>query len=414
MAASPAAASAALIPAVAAPAAAPAALTALAKQLRRALLRFEAEVVGLPQDEQRAAGQAITHTSGLLQVLESDFGLRCDARRSGRHREERCLRAWRTRFYRANRQLRSLRKTLDELKSKNLRRLTHHWVVSVGLADPHANTRSVASWCREFAIDVEQLPISHASVASVRDAFGNIIWKMNQADALIYAETAEHGFLVLRHLHDEATMRLRSTAAEPAAPPGRSAAPTDRRAPRHGRFSKIQNSVVHLHRSATPGDGFRLLFELQPLDRKDAATLATSLHSVAVSAIHACSQSKRTRLIHCVVGDGVYANGLAASRACLRRDCDVGERASERETETERERESESERARERERERERETERERAPEQASERERERENERERERDFLRDRERDTDNTRPRSGSAAPLAVDGTKWHWSK
>jgi hypothetical protein len=94
MAASPAVVAAALIPAVAAPAAAPAALTALAKQLRRALLRFEAEVVGLPQDEQRAAGQAITHTSGLLQVLESDVGLRCDARRSGRHREERCLRAW--------------------------------------------------------------------------------------------------------------------------------------------------------------------------------------------------------------------------------------------------------------------------------------------------------------------------------
>ena len=103
MAAPPAAASAALIPAVAAPAAAPTALTALAKQLRRALLRFEAEVVGLPQDEQRVAGQAITYTSGLLQVLESDFGLRCDARRSRRQREERCLRAWRSRLYRATR-----------------------------------------------------------------------------------------------------------------------------------------------------------------------------------------------------------------------------------------------------------------------------------------------------------------------
>ena len=120
MAASPAAASAALFPTVAAPAAASAALTPLAKQLRRALLRFEAEVVGLPQDEQSVAGQAVTHTSGLLQVLESDFGLKCDARRSGRHREERCLRAWRNRLYRANRQLRSRRKTLDEVKLEEL------------------------------------------------------------------------------------------------------------------------------------------------------------------------------------------------------------------------------------------------------------------------------------------------------
>ena len=76
---------------------------------------------------------------------------------------------------------------MGELKSKNVRRLTHQWVVSAGLVDPNGSTRSVAPWCREFATDVEQLPISHASVASVRDAFGNLILKMNQAGALIYA-----------------------------------------------------------------------------------------------------------------------------------------------------------------------------------------------------------------------------------
>ena len=145
-------------------------------------------------------------------------------------------------YYRCNDKYRSLSKTVKELESKFHYCLSHHWVVSVGLSDPIASTRSVASWCREFAIDVQQFPISHASVASVRDAFGNILLKMNREDAKRYGETAKSGFLVVRHLHDEATMRLRSEATSAPASAG----------PRRGKYSKIQNAVVDLHRSSSP------------------------------------------------------------------------------------------------------------------------------------------------------------------
>ena len=99
---------------------------------------------------------------------------------------------------------------------------------------------------------------------------------------------------------------------EPAAPVARLSAPT-----RTGRYSKIQNSVITLHHSAGADDSFPLLCELQALARKDAATLATSLRLVANAACQAragsaASGAGATRLVHCVVGDVVSANQLAA------------------------------------------------------------------------------------------------------
>ena len=75
-----------------------------------------------------------------------------------------------------------------------------------------------------------------------------------------------------------------------------------------------KNSVVTLHRSACEEYPIPLLCELQALGRKDSATLATSLHSVAsaVREARVGSFNGRMRLIHCIVGDGVAANQLAA------------------------------------------------------------------------------------------------------
>ena len=175
-----------------------------------------------------------------------------------------------------------------------------------GLGDPTTSIRSVESWCREFAIaEEEKLPISHTSVSVMRDTFGHLLLEMSKQDETRYVQGAPHGFVVARHLHDEATMRSRSKlpslAAAPAAP-ALAAAPTAAPAPlaapaagpaapapaaapaapapaagpaagpadpapaaaqaaapaadplpaptRPGRYSKIQNSVVTLHRPA--------------------------------------------------------------------------------------------------------------------------------------------------------------------
>ena len=69
-----------------------------------------------------------------------------------------------------------------------------------------------------------------------------------------------------------------------------------------------------LHRSANFEYPVSLLCELQALASKDSATLATSLRSVASPLCQARTGSLHgsTRIVHSVVGDGVYANQLAA------------------------------------------------------------------------------------------------------
>ena len=53
-------------------------------------------------------------------------------------------------------------------------------------------------------------PLSHHTVGRVRDAFADIIMEHNRADTGRFAQRARHGFILVRHLHDEATMRMRS------------------------------------------------------------------------------------------------------------------------------------------------------------------------------------------------------------
>ena len=73
--------------------------------------------------------------------------------------------------------------------------LDRAWVVRVAL--------------QEFSQDGDR-PMSHHTVGRVRDAFADIIMEHNRADTGRFAQRARHGFILVRHLHDEATMRMRS------------------------------------------------------------------------------------------------------------------------------------------------------------------------------------------------------------
>ncbi len=158
---------------------------------------------------------------------------------------------------------------------------------------------------------------------------GQLLLDMNRADLTSFAQAASDGFLVIRHLRDEATMRLRSTvevepfrgttaapvaAGDPAVPTAvrEAAAPAADQAgfPRRGRSSKIQNSVVSLHHGPGGSAQLQMLLELQPLGRKDARTLATALHEVPN--VIARATHGATKLIHCLVGDGVPTHAAAA------------------------------------------------------------------------------------------------------
>ena len=301
----------------------------LGQPLLRALRRFLIGAAAMTGAE-RELHRAISHAKALQTVLENDLLLEPElaarGRRPGPHVTK--WNHWRRRYYKANAQCRSLSQSLEQFKAKTSKRIAWRWAVVAGLGDPTTSTRSVESWCREFAIaDEEKIPISHTSVAAMRDTFGHILLEMNKQDVTRYVQSAPHGFVVIRHLHDEASMRLRSTlpspaaapaapasAAAPAAAPAASSAPALPAPTRTARYSKVQNSVVTLHRSACEEYPMSLLCELQALGRKDSATLATSLHSVAsaVREARVGSLNGRMRLIHCIVGDGVAANQLAA------------------------------------------------------------------------------------------------------
>ncbi len=205
--------------------------------------------------------------------------------------------------------------------------VSRHWQVSAGLSDPNTSTRSVETWCREFNVDGNAAnagpPLSHSYVSTLRSVFGQLLLDMNRADVMSFAQAASDGFLVIRHLHDEATMRLRSTvevepfrgttaapAADPAVPTAVGDAAPAAAQPRRGRSSKIQNSVVTLHHGPADDARLEMLLELQPLGRKDARTLATALHEVA--SVVAQATHRGTKVIHCLVGDGVPTNAAAA------------------------------------------------------------------------------------------------------
>ncbi len=173
------------------------------------------------------------------------------------------------------------------------------WAVSAGLSDPNTSTRSVETWCREF--NHEAAPLSHSYVSCLRNVLGELLLGMNRKDVKAFVAAAPGRFLVIKHLHDEATMRLRSTAAP--AVMASTAAPAVRI-----RSSKIQNAVVTLH--VAPDTMLPMLVELQPLMRKDARTIASSLRSVVGEVCR--DAPSQLRVVHCIVGDGVATNAAAA------------------------------------------------------------------------------------------------------
>ena len=189
---------------------------------------------------------------------------------------------------------------------KPSRRLGTHWLVNAGLSEPRVSLRLVEAWCRDFAFG-EGSPLSHSTVSQARDTFGHLLVAFNRKDVARYTDGITHGFVIVRHLHDEATMRMRSKL--PAAP-----AAEHVRGPLRSRSSKIQNNVVTMHRN-TKDKQLPVLLELQPLARKDAETVATALRGVidtVGTAMAASTQGRVVRVIHCLVGDGIFTNVAAA------------------------------------------------------------------------------------------------------
>ena len=171
--------------------------------------------------------------------------------------------------------------------------------------------------------------IQRTSIESIRDAFLGVAVKMLEDTAAAHVARSHREFVqaapaprpdpglsqaALRagdfscftvaclHVHDEASLRLRSSANTDAAAPGRS------------RKSSVQQHAISLFSS--PGDGHPLPVELDALNDKSAITLATALERAVRSAAAVARRGVPADAViffsHILVGDGVQTNAAAA------------------------------------------------------------------------------------------------------
>ena len=94
-------------------------------------------------------------------------------------------------------------------------RIQHLWLVRAGLSDPNLPARTVSSHLLEFPEEETQV-ISHTHVGAVRDAFAHIIQRFNskEVEAAVAQTIMQDRPIVLCHIDDEASMRLRSMAVD--------------------------------------------------------------------------------------------------------------------------------------------------------------------------------------------------------
>ncbi len=200
--------------------------------------------------------------------------------------------------------------TLQRREGHKLMNLT---IVQVGLSDPTNSARSVEEHAREFNVFPSDLPpVGRTSVCWLRHAFARVLRRLCRLAARAYTSESTHGFVCFRHLHDEASMRMRSFLAGA----GPSEGGTRVLRMHRSRSSKVQNNSCTIH--IDPASEVPWLTELQPLARKDADTLCYAIFSVLEGLLAALGEGEdtipvvvppagrlRPRLIHILVG-GLY------------------------------------------------------------------------------------------------------------
>ena len=145
-------------------------------------------------------------------------------------------------------------------------RVTAVWCLRAGLSDPKHSLRSVSSYLADFADEAGQNPMGKTSVAQIRDGFAETIIRLNHrevSEALLASGVSDT--VCLHHVHDEASMRVRSSLqAQPAAGI-------------MSRYSKVQNNCLRL---CTAGRSLEVFTHLHALALKDTPTLARALVDV--------------------------------------------------------------------------------------------------------------------------------------
>ena len=191
--------------------------------------------------------------SGLQEVYPPQAATAASAPRPVRRRHQQQVRRWQHRAAKAQ------ATSTDQPKINS--RVTAVWCVRAGLSDPKHSLRSVSSYLADFADEAGQNPTCKTSVACIRDGFAETIIRLNRrevSEALLASGVSDT--VCLHHVHDEASMRVRSSLqAQPAAGI-------------RSRYSKVQNNCLRL---CTAGRSLEVFIHLHALALKGTPNISS-------------------------------------------------------------------------------------------------------------------------------------------
>ena len=105
-----------------------------------------------------------------------------------------------------------LEEELKQHKGKVGGRVAMLWWLRAGLSPANVPLRQVQQFLASCSSLDEQSPLSHSSVAAARDAFAQVLRMLNKADLRVRCKPglSQKKPVIIQHLHDEASLRLRS------------------------------------------------------------------------------------------------------------------------------------------------------------------------------------------------------------
>ena len=254
--------------------------------------------------------RSIQKSRELIEVLRHDLNL--DAFKRRKLRSSLTVRQFQSRCAKLRHKCKKLQAEVDLIKGEKLAgRVQHVWCIRAGLAPPNIPPQSLSELCKDFGVE-EAKVLSRTYITQVRDAFTEMIKRGNVAELTFEASTiwqSQSGkapAIIVSHLHDEASLKLRSFDSELV---GRTL---------RARYSKVQNEVVRV--KFPSGKTIEYFTELQPLLKKDSDTIGQAIVNTAKNVIVSLLDQPATRppqplrLIYILTGDGINTNLASAKK----------------------------------------------------------------------------------------------------
>eukprot|EP00971_Amphidinium_carterae_P349834 6491252-Amphidinium_carterae.2 len=192
------------------------------------------------------------------------------------------------------------------------------WKIRCGLGPAEVPARVLSDFVRDFDMEHER-PIGKDTISSVRDAFAEVLLRLACVLILLNRQHvsmlgADASAVVLSHVHDEASMRIRSVTSETIGVQARGMS-TKARARQYTlhycvvlSWRWVQNNVMNAAFITPLGvHNVTVWLELQPLADKSANTIAHALRLATDAVLSAAVEARKPeqpalRVLHAITG----------------------------------------------------------------------------------------------------------------